>query len=79
MVELVVATTPLQIVVINTKLKSNEMQQHWIDSRIPCTDFVKFVISNVLALGVIMRMVLKSSSGSNEFAKFCNYRLSTSD
>jgi hypothetical protein len=64
MVELVVATTPLQIVVINTKLKQYQMQQHWTDYRNPCTDFVKFVLSNVLALGVIMRMVHKSSNGS---------------
>jgi hypothetical protein len=64
MVVLVVATTPLQIVVINTKLKQNQMQQHWIDYKNPCIDFVKFVLSNVLALGVIMRMVHKSSSGS---------------
>ncbi len=46
MVELVVATTPFQIVVINTKLKQNQMQQHWIDYRNPNTNFVKFVLLN---------------------------------
>ncbi len=55
-VELVVATTPLQIVFVNTKLKQYQMQQHWTDYRNPCIDFVKFVLSNVLTLGVIMRM-----------------------
>jgi hypothetical protein len=29
MVELVVATTPFQIVVINTKLRQHKMQQHY--------------------------------------------------
>jgi hypothetical protein len=39
MVELIVATTPFQIVVINTKLKQNQMQQDWTDYRNPCTNF----------------------------------------
>jgi hypothetical protein len=60
MAELVVAITFLQIIVINTKLRLNQMQQHKTDYGNPCIDFIKFVLSN----GVMMRMVCKPSSGS---------------
>jgi hypothetical protein len=65
MVELVVATTPFQIVVINTKLRQHKMQQHYrLTIETHALNFVKFVLSNIPALGVMMRMVHKPSSGS---------------
>jgi hypothetical protein len=39
MVELVIASATFQIIVINTKSKQNQMQQHWTDYRNPCIDF----------------------------------------
>jgi len=45
MVELVVATAPFHIVVINTKLKQNQMQQHWTNYRNPCTNI--FLICSI--------------------------------
>jgi len=41
MVELVVAIAPFHIVVINTKLRQNQMQQHWTNYKNPCTNFLK--------------------------------------
>jgi hypothetical protein len=51
MAELVVATTLLQIIVINTKLSLNQMQQHKTNYGNPCIDLVKFNLSNVATLG----------------------------
>jgi hypothetical protein len=63
MVELVVATAPFQIVVINTKLNKIKCNKIGWTIETHALIFVKFVLSNIVALGVMMRMVQKPSSG----------------
>jgi hypothetical protein len=51
MVELIIATTPFQIVVINTKSRQNKMQQHWTNYRNLCTDFCQICFIKCSSLG----------------------------